>query len=100
MVDEEESITPEEKKTLEEKLDKLTNIVQRLAEMQYDKAMKEEERLKQPSKEDMKAREIGERQEKEELLKELQEHPLGEIVIFALKRNLIKRGSSNDEEKE
>ena len=87
----------EKKETTEEKIDRLTNLVEKLIELQIKG--KESPETK-PTKEEEKI--AGEKtlQEKADLEASLKEHHLGEVIIYDLQNNLIKRQIGSKDKKE
>lgn len=83
-----------EEKKLEEKVKDLTKVVEALIELETARAKRElaKEKKEEPEQEP--------KLDKEALMQELREVHLGELVTFAIKKDLIPRGTAKTVEKE
>ena len=92
-------MTDKEEKSKDDKIDRLTNLVEKLVELQV-KQMETKPASPQPSKEDAQAAALKRQRERADLEESLKQFPLGEVIIFALKKNLIKKSPLSEIQEE
>lgn len=85
-----------EEKTLEEQIKELRKTVEALIELETAKAKLELQRTQMQRREEEGSVQEQQTIDKEELKEELKQHPIGELVIYAIKKDLIPRGTREE----
>jgi len=78
----------------------LTKAIEALIELETAKTKLEMAKIQNQAKQEVEEKPKQEEIDKEALKEELKEIPTGELVIYAIKKNLIKRGSFSEEDKD